>query len=573
LGRGSRAAVTRQQTLHATLAWSHDLLEEDERVLFRRLAVFAGSMSLEAVEQVCGGDGLDVVDLLSRLVDKSLVQAEHAEGTARYRLLETIRQFADQRLRDAGERAAGVRAHRHWYVAFAAAHDPERAVGVVNDTPQALDVEHDNLRAALASGLADDPAVALQLAVSLWRFWLARGHFAEGSRWLEASLAAAAQRTPLRARALLAAAAMSVRRGDLSAAVRDRAIEAATIMREVADEQTLAHTLHLTGLLACVTDGAWEHAVRLVEEGRSLAATAGAAGVVASATHMLGVIALVRGANQDAETYLSETLGLLDRLPVDLPPLFSAVTPGWFWELGPGGQPRMPFTETVLLYRRVGPGQAAAYTLSNLAYAARLDGDPARARTLVEQSLSAFDRLGDLHGEGLALCHLANLHRHAGGLAEAGELLDRSLEIRRRLGDRRGVGLTVVNQGLVAAAAGDLGQADRLLREAFLLFEEMEDGPGRWGALLDLGLVLLDAGEHDRARRVLRQWREQPLVPWSFRPRAWTLLALAALERRAGDQTTAARCVDEARRRFVALGDLEGLAYLADHAEPLLRRR
>ena len=102
-------------------------------------------------------------------VDKSLVQAEHADGTARYRLLETIRQFADQRLRDAGERAARARAHRDWYVAFAAAHDPERAVGVVNDTPQALEVEHDNLRAALSSGLADDPAVALQLAVSLWR--------------------------------------------------------------------------------------------------------------------------------------------------------------------------------------------------------------------------------------------------------------------------------------------------------------------------------------------------------------------------------------------------------------------
>jgi predicted ATPase/DNA-binding SARP family transcriptional activator len=573
LGRGSRSAVTRQQTLHATLAWSHNLLDEQERVLFRRLAVFAGSMSLEAVEQVCGGDGLDVVDLLSRLVDKSLVQADHAEGTARYRLLETIRQFADQRLGDAGERAARVRAHRDWYVAFAAAHDPERAVGVVNDTPQVLDVEHDNLRAALSSGLAEDPAQALQLAVSLWRFWLARGHFAEGSRWLEATLVAAPARTPLRARALLAAAAMSVRRGALSAAVRDRAIEAATIMREVADEQALVHTLHLTGLLAWVEDDAWEQAVRLVEEGRSLAATAGAAGLVASATHMLGVIALMRGAAQDAETYLSETLGLLDRLPADLPPLFSAVTPGCFWEYGPGGQPRMPWTETVLLYRRVGPGQAAAYTLSNLAYAARLEGDPARARTLVEQSLGAFDRLGDLHGEGVALCHLANLHRLAGELSEAGELLGRSLEIRRRLGDRRGVGLTLVNQGLVAGAAGELGRADRLLREAFLLFEEMEDGPGRWGALLDLGVVLLDAGEEDRARRVLRQWRELPAFPWTFRPRAWTLLAMAALERQAGDQTTAADCLNEARRRFVALADAPGLTYLTSHAEPLLRGR
>jgi predicted ATPase/DNA-binding SARP family transcriptional activator len=573
LDRGSRAAVTRQQTLQATLAWSYDLLDEDERILFRRLAVFAGSMSLEAMEQVCGGDGLDVVDLLSRLVDKSLVQAEHAEGTARYRLLETIRQFADQRLRDAGERTARTRAHRDWYVAFAAAHDPERAVGVVNDTPQALDVEHDNLRAALASGLAEDPAEALRLAVSLWRFWLARGHFAEGSRWLEATLAAAPERTWLRARALFAAGAMEVRRGDPTTRLQDLGAEAVAITREVGNDQALAQILHLAGLLAWVVDDAWEHAVQLVEEGRSLAARAGAAGVVASATHMLGVIAASRGASEQAEEYFAETLGLLDRLPADVPPFFSAMTSGWSWELGPGGQPRMPLTETVLLFRRVGTDQAAAYTLSNLAYTVRLGGDPARARTLVEQSVSTFHRLGDLHGEALALCHRANLHRLAGELAEAGELLDRSLEIRRRLGDRRGLGLTVVNQGLVAAAAGDLGQADRLLREAFLLFEEMEDGPGRWGALLDLGLVLLDAGEDDRARRVLRQWRELPLVPWSFRPRAWTLLAMAALERRAGDQTAAADCLDEARRCFVALGDQAGLAFLADHAKPLLRGR
>ena len=194
-------------------------------------------------------------------------------------------------------------------------------------------------------------------------------------------------------------------------------------------------------------------------------------------------------------------------------------------------------------------------------------------RTLPDTPLvsEVCPRITDRHGEGLALCHLASLHRHAGELSEAGELLGRSLEIRRQLGDRRGVGLTVANQGLVAGAAGDLGQADRLLREVFLLFEEMEDGPGRWGALLDLGLVLLDAGEDDRARRVLRQWRELPVIPWSFRPRAWTLLAMAALERRAGDQATAADCLEEARGRFVALDDAAGLSFLAGHAKPTLR--
>jgi predicted ATPase/DNA-binding SARP family transcriptional activator len=571
LGRGSRAAVTRQQTLHATLTWSHDLLEEDERVLFRRLAVFAGSMSLEAAEQICGGDGLDVVDLLSRLVDKSLVQAEHAEGTARYRLLETIRQFADQRLREAGEREVQVRAHRDWYVAFAAAHDPELAVGVVNDTPQALDVEHDNLRAALSSGLADDPPEALRLAVSLWGFWLARGHFAEGSRWLEAALTAAPARAPLHARALLATTALQVRRGAFSARELDLGLEAAAILRDAGDDHALAQCLPLIGLLAWIEDADWEGSARLVEEGRALAASLGAIGLVANATDVRGVIALVRGAVHEAERSFTETLDLLDPLPADLPPFYSVVTPGWYLEPGDAGRPRMPFTETVLVYRRVGAPQAVAYTLSNLAHAVRQAGETARARALVEQSVTAFHRLGDLHGEGLALCHLANLHRQTGELSGAGELLDRSLEIRRRLGDRRGVGLTVVNQGLVAAAAGDLSRADRLLREAYLLFEEMEDGPGCWGTQLNLGLPLVDAGKDERARRVLRQWRELELIPWTFRTRAWSLLSLAELEERAGDPDSAARCVDEARARFVALGDQPGLAYLSDHVDSLLR--
>ena len=168
------------------------------------------------------------------------------------------------------------------------------------------------------------------------------------------------------------------------------------------------------------------------------------------------------------------------------------------------------------------------------------------------------------------LCHLANVHRITGQLPQARELLQRSLGIRRGLGDRRGVGVTLVNQGLVAAAAGDLRQADRLLREALLLFEEMEDAAGRFCVLLDLGLVLFDAGEDDRARRVLRQWHELPLVSWSFRSRAWTLLTLAALERRAGEETAAAGCLDEARGCFLALADATGLGYLAGHAEPLL---
>ncbi|HJY96755.1 MAG TPA: tetratricopeptide repeat protein, partial [Streptosporangiaceae bacterium] len=343
--------------------------------------------------------------------------------------------------------------------------------------------------------------------------------------------------------------------------------------RAVGDDRTLAQTLHLTGLLAWVSDHGWQRAVDLLQEARTLATAVGDAGAVASATHTLGVIAVSRGAGAQAEEHFEHVLGLLEGLTPDLPPFFFVVTPGHFWETGPGGLPRLPFTETVLLFRRAGTEQATAYTLSNLSYAVSLAGDPARGRRLLEDSVSAFHRRGDQHGTALALCRLANVHRIAGELDEAAELLERSMTIRRSLGDRRGVGVTVINQGLVAAAAGDLGRADRLLREALLLFDDMEDEPARWGTLLDLGLILVDAGEHERARRVLRQWRDLPPIAWTFRPRAWALLTLAALERRCGDEVTAARCLDEARRGFLALADEPGLAYLDSHAEPLLSER
>jgi tetratricopeptide (TPR) repeat protein len=343
-------------------------------------------------------------------------------------------------------------------------------------------------------------------------------------------------------------------------------------MRAAGSDQALAQTLHLAGMLAWVVEDGWQRAAELVEEGRVLAAAAADVPAVANATHTLGVLALARGAGAQAEEHFAEVLGMLDGLAADLPPFFSALTPGFFWEPGPAGPPRLPFTETVLLFRRVGTGQAVAYTLANLSYAVGLGGDPARALRLIEDSLDAFTRQGDLHGEALALCRLANVHRVAGQLAEATRLVERSLEIRHGLGDRRAIGISVMNQALVAAAEGDLEKADGLLREALLRFEETEDGPGRWGALLDLGFVLLDAGEHERARRVLRQWQNLPPA-WTFRPRAWALLSLAAVERRCGDDAAAAQCLDEARRAFLALGDAPGLAYLDSHAEPLLSER
>src|SRR5262249_24868037 len=160
--------LRRQQTLQALVDWSHDLLAEDERVLFRRLAVFAGGWTLEAAEAVCGDDpvaSVDVLDLLTGLVDKSLVVADAGGTPERSRLLETIRQYAEDKWRQAGEPVARRDRHRCWCLALlgAPAGRPRRLIPA--ERQPRLVPEQDNVRAALAWSRETDPLAGLELAV------------------------------------------------------------------------------------------------------------------------------------------------------------------------------------------------------------------------------------------------------------------------------------------------------------------------------------------------------------------------------------------------------------------------
>src|SRR4051794_19423606 len=202
LRSGSDAAPTRQQTLAATLQWSHDLLAPEERIVFRRLAVFAGGFELEAAESVCADadvDGAAVADALARLVEKSLVAADESSSRARrYRLLETVRLYARDRLHEAAEGSALAERHARWALALA---EQERG------SPR-LDREAANLRAAVDVLLGPAPEDALRFCVALLPFWMRRIDLREAQRRFEEALTAAPERTALRTDALLAAAAI-----------------------------------------------------------------------------------------------------------------------------------------------------------------------------------------------------------------------------------------------------------------------------------------------------------------------------------------------------------------------------
>jgi hypothetical protein len=253
---GARTAVRRQQTLRASVDWSHALLSEPERVLFRRLAVFLGGFDLDAAQAVEGGGDVEryqVLDQLTPLVDKSLVVAENTSGRTRYRLLETVRQYALEKLAESGEADAVRSRHRDHYTAMAALLDAPARTDYERRVDQAAD-EMDNPRAAFVWSLeTGDVGRSLELAASLQPLWFTRGRIREGLAWFDAALTGGDTTQPevadaVRARALADKAVL-----DAWVAARfsmDLAQRALTIAREVDDPALLARALTACGAVA-----------------------------------------------------------------------------------------------------------------------------------------------------------------------------------------------------------------------------------------------------------------------------------------------------------------------------------
>jgi predicted ATPase/DNA-binding CsgD family transcriptional regulator len=254
---GPRTALPRQRTLRASVDWSHELLSDHEQVLLRRLGVFAGGFTLDAGERVCAGDEIKrpgVLDLLGSLVDQSLVIAEERDAGMRYGLLETVRQYALERLVDAHEEEALRRRHRDHFLAFAEQAAPHLETGRQGEWLELLDPEAANLAAALEYALCSEPRLALRFCAALYRWWWTRGRFAEAKLAHSRSLDACGDREPeLRARVFHGHALVSTGAGDFEAA-ESHATEALALAEEVGDEGTAARARCQLGITLTSTN-------------------------------------------------------------------------------------------------------------------------------------------------------------------------------------------------------------------------------------------------------------------------------------------------------------------------------
>jgi predicted ATPase/class 3 adenylate cyclase/Flp pilus assembly protein TadD len=439
LAGGSRTVLPRHRTLRAAMDWSYDLLLEPERVLLRRLSVFAGGWTLEAAEAVCSGDGVEkavVLDLLTQLVDKSLLVAETQNGEARYRLLETVRQYGRDRLVESGESDRLHTSHLHFFLRQAEA--VQNLSGPAEDVwRQRMETEHDNMRATLEwSWAKQDTEATLRLAAALASFWNVRGYWTEGRKWLEAALAATSGASSiLRGEAFDAAGALAWFQGDIGCAVA-RFEESIALSRALGNKEGMTDALRHLGIVA-YRQGNYGRATALLEESLGLSRELGHKAPFT--LHLLGIVARLRGEYEQAEALGREALALNQEL---------------------------------------GNKRHTALSLDSLGLLAYYRGNYPQAHALCEEGLALNREQGDKFGIAGSLNSLALVACGQGDYNRAGALCQESLAVSREVSDKGAMARSLSILGRVADYRGEYERGLALLRESLTLFKELGDKLG-----------------------------------------------------------------------------------------------
>jgi predicted ATPase len=452
LTAGPRDAPARQRTLRATIEWSYELLDEDERRLFMSLGVFAGGWVFDAAEQVCDAD----LDVLQSLADKSLIRSEDG----RFRMLETICEYALERLEESGELEHLRARHAEHFLRLGLRAEPELTGAQQHVWLERLATDYENLRAALEWCATARPADGLRLASALVLFWFNRTLYRDGLHWLEEVLASTEDNaTPARAGALWGAGFLWTLVGDAERA-KPRLESGLELARQLNDTAIVARSLAVIGLLAFFQNDA-QRSRALLEESAETARLAGDKWALADALGTLGSIYPLQG-----EFDLAETAG----------------------------------AEAGAIAREYGDRQGIRMANFGLALTASMRGDLGRARTLSEEGLTICREIGDLWFVSYFLWILATTATAAGEVRTAREYADESLKIAREL-----EGPLLVVCALDALAAVDRAEGDDASAQAHLL-EATELGrraivPDAYLALVlrSLGELALAAGDIDAA--------------------------------------------------------------------------
>jgi predicted ATPase/transcriptional regulator with XRE-family HTH domain len=475
---GAQDAPQRHQTLRATLAWSYDLLPEAGQVLFRRLGVFAGGCALATAEAV-GADpagaaalgGASILDGMTNLVDQHLLRAEEGpEGEPRFAMLETVREYARERLAQHGELEARRREHAAYYLALAEQAQPEVEGPEQVAWLQRLEAEHNNLRAALGWAIERREAeTAVRLSGALFEFWMMHGHWSEGRRWLEAALALDQVVAPAgRLRALLGAMDLARAQVDYGQAQR-LAEEGLLLAQALEDRGATADVLVVLGAVAH-HHNEYARAHTLFAESLPLYREVGDRVGLQFALRMSGTTAESVGDQVGAGAFYQESLAVARAMNNTHDIAASLMNLGRV-ALGQGEVARAQahLADALVLQLQIADKNCSARSLQGLGEVALAQGDPSAARRSLEQSLALYRELGARAGIASALGRLGRVALLEGDAVGAEQCYAASLRLWRELSDRRGIATCLESWAEVALVQGRPTRAARLCAAAAAL--------------------------------------------------------------------------------------------------------
>ena len=470
---GSRTALPRQQTLRAALDWSYNLLSQSERVLLGRLSVFMGGWTLAAAETICaeGVEDYEILDTLISLVDKSLIVAEEEKGKTRYYLLETVRQYARDKLLESDESVSLRDDHLNWFQGLAEEAEDEFHGPNQVEWLDRLEAEHDNIRAALewSKEAIDNSEAGARLAAALWWFWYVRGYGSEGREWLEkVTSESMGVSDAARARALIGVGYLAFSQPDYEP-VAGLVEESLSLAREVGDKKSIAHSLRI--LAFGIVYGKFYGLTNVTDDGR---------------------------AKELIEESLTLSREIGDKWSIGQSLLILA-----FVETGRSNYARVKelIEKNLTLSRELGDKLGIAMALSYVGRFVLEEGDYDRGRAYLEESLTISRELGGKEDLVAPLFYLGRTALLQGEYDRAKDLLEESLTLYRKLGGKMRIAGSLRLLGRVAAAQENYDRAITLYQESITLSKEWEDKRGIAGGLEALAEVV---GSGDRGEQAAR---------------------------------------------------------------------
>jgi len=517
---GARDLPARQQTLRGAIDWSYAMLSIEEQALFARLAVFAGGCTLEAAEAVLseaqGGPELEselavlisqnmVLDGLTSLLDKSLLkQVEGIDGAPRFMMLETIREYALERLAATGEEAALRHRHAGYFLALAEQAEPELHSAEQVTAQERLDAEQDNLRSALAwSHKAEEAGeVGVRLAAALWWFWMVRGYWSEGNTWLARMLAQVQETVAMRAELLLGLGYLARIRGNLLEA-GTLFEESLAISRSSGDRRGIAHALSDLGSVVGL-QGDYRRAGVLFEESVTSYQDLDDLWGIAWLAFNQGVVAEEQGDPTRAAALFTESLAG-----------FRAARDRWGTaralmrlgklaiDQGNAAEVVPLLTESLMLAREMGDAWCITFVLSLLGIAALQQHDEEHATNWFEESLAFNRQRGDTDGVAFSLLQLGRLARFQDNLTKAALLFEESLALYRELGVTMRIIEVSYDLATVEQGQGNTKQAKVRFAETLMLCQKHGDEVASAEGLIGLAEIAAAQGQVVRAAQIL----------------------------------------------------------------------